>query len=191
MADERTRPTNEDPPQPEAETADQPKGFEWKKLLSQKWFATVLIATVAIHGLGFAYVQWQSARAAAGGVPEITLGEFGFIQDDLTTAGVREAVFSLHISLLGDTDRKARARLDVRRFKVEQDVEQLLRQAEPEDFNDPTLAELKRRIQERINKSLGMRAIAEVIITDLTLDRFEPGAVVGAAKPPGWEKSSG
>ena len=144
-----------------------------------------------IHGLGFTYVGWRSRSLAAGGVPEITLGEFGFINDDPTSTGVRGAAFSLHISLLGDTDRKARARLSVRQYKVEQDVEQLLRQAHPDDFIDPTLAELKRRIQERINKSLGMRAIAEVIITDLALDRYEQSSVVGAADPPAWEKSSG
>ena len=36
MADEPTRPPDEDPAQPEPETAEQPKGFEWKKLLSQE-----------------------------------------------------------------------------------------------------------------------------------------------------------
>jgi hypothetical protein len=77
----------------------------------------------------------------------------------------------LHIGLLKVDDRVARAKLAANKFRVQQDIEELLRQAGGEDFVDPLLTELKRQLQEQINATIGMRAIAQVIITDLSIDR--------------------
>ena len=49
--------------------------------------------------------------------------------------------------------------------------EELLRRAHGGDFEDPGLQELKRQLQERINQALGIRAVADVIVTDLRLRR--------------------
>jgi len=75
----------------------------------------------------------------------------------------------------------ARTRLAARKFKVQQDVEQLLRQAHPDDFADPVLAGLKRQLQEQINESLGLRAISEVIITSLEYGSQPPATTPVAA----------
>ena len=40
-----------------------------------------------------------------------------------------------------------------------------------QDFEDPALTELRRQLQETINRTLGKAIIEEVIITDLSVDR--------------------
>ena len=75
----------------------------------------------------------------------------------------------------------------MRRYAVQQDIEELLRQAHGADFADPVLGELKRQLQEQINRTLEMRAISQVIITDLELhqsDSTPAREVAGAPRSP-------
>ncbi len=63
----------------------------------------------------------------------------------------------------------------------------MLRKAHDGDFDDPSLRELKRQMQEQINQTLGMRAIAAVIMADLKLQGVraaEPPMVTAAARVP-------
>jgi len=83
--------------------------------------------------------------------------------------------------LLDDMQHIGKIRLDDRKFKVQQEVEQLLREAAAGDFDDPKLAELKRQLQETINQVAGKRVIKEVIITDLSIHRAD--AAIARAKP--------
>jgi len=80
--------------------------------------------------------------------------------------------------------------LDACRFRVQQNVEELLRRAHGGDFDDPGLGELKRQLQERINERSG-RAIAEVIVTDLKLQHNgqDAGLVTGTAESVPWWRS--
>ena len=100
----------------------------------------------------------------------------------------------MHIALLEQVEVAARRELSAKRFRVQQAVEELTRRAHGGDFEDPLLTELKRRLQERVNEALGIRVIADVIITDLKLERKgEPieriGETAGAGpwteRPPG------
>ena len=58
--------------------------------------------------------------------------------------------------------------------RVRQDIEQLLRRARDADFSEPSLAGLKRRIQEQVNETVRMRVVADVIFTELSL-QFRDG----------------
>jgi len=138
-------------------------------LTSRAVLAALLAMSLVMQGVGFWYLRGSSTTAIPDG--EVTLGQFSFEGSPSSTANITSAQFTLHLDLLDAVDQKARKRLEKRRFRVEQDVEELIRQAKGADFEPTSIAQLKRTLQERINASLEMRAIDEVIITDLHLDR--------------------
>ncbi len=106
--------------------------------------------------------------------------------------GISKADFSLHLALLEPVDPKAGQRLAARKYHIQQDVEELLRKAHSGDFEDPNLTDLKRQLQEQINQAIGLRAISEVIITDLRLHRAgQQGMALAHAGPlPSGDESS-
>lgn len=174
MAEKAGQSNQPEQAEPTAEESQAPTGgpVSWRRLLTGKWIVVLVVASLIIHGIGFAYSRLAHRGAPPAGSPEVTLGAFRFEADQGEAGPVAGAEFSLHIALLEQVDRAARSRLEAHRFRVQQGVEELLRQAHGGDFDDPNLGELKRRLQEQINEILGMRAIADVIITDLKL---QPG----------------
>jgi len=160
----------------------------WRRLLTRRWLAILLLTSILVHGIGFAYFRLTNCRPPAVTSPEVSLGKFRFDADDQQASRITNAEFSLHIALLEHVEGAARQRLDAYRFRVQQDVEELLRRAHGGDFDDPGLGELKRQLQERINETLGMRAIAEVIVTDLKLqhNNQDVGLVTGTAESVPW-----
>jgi len=178
-----------------AAPAQPPKAkASWRRFLFAKWIAIVVVASIVIHALGFLYYQVRGKTPLAPAVAEIPLGAFRYAGGGMEAGRIAAADFSLHITMLDRLDRAAREALEAHRFRVQQDVEQLLRQAHGGDFEDPTLGELKRQLREQINESLGMRAIAEVIVTDLKVkfgDRQSRPVVNTADTTPWVEKPSG
>ncbi|NQU25320.1 MAG: hypothetical protein HQ567_28885 [Candidatus Nealsonbacteria bacterium] len=159
------------------------------RMFSRKWIAGLLILSIVVHLAGIVYYQVFATGGRTAPDPEIALGEFEFAADKSELGQITAAKFQLHISPLEQVDREARYRLYNREFRVRQDIEELLRQAHSGDFLDPKLAELKRRLQEQVNATLGMRVIADVIITDLKLERRaleEVEAIAEAAEPAPW-----
>jgi len=150
---------------------------------ASKWLGLLIVTTVAVQLLGLWYVNHRIHRSQSTVPNEIGLGHFQYVGDSSPQrSSIAEASFDVHIRLLDEVKSAAQARLESRRFKVQQDIEQLLRQAHGGDFEDPTLAELKRQFQELINQSLDMHAVSEVIITDLSIDRVDHGELVGASE---------
>jgi flagellar basal body-associated protein FliL len=164
------------------------KAAGWRCLLTSKCLAIVLLVSLVAHGIGFAYFRLAARRPPTVTSPEVSLGAYRFEAGDKQSSRITQAEFSLHIALLDHVDREARQRLDACRFRVQQNVEELLRRAHGGDFDDPGLGELKRQLQERINETLGMRAIAEVIVTDLKLQHNgqDAGLVTGTAESAPW-----
>lgn len=142
-----------------------------QRLLAPRTLVALLIASIVIHAIGVWAFSMRLRHARQQAPTEIALGQYEFVADSTPTDGITRARFNLHISLLSEVDAAARRELAQRRFKVQQGVEELLRQAHGADFEDPTLAELKREIQELINLNLGLRAVSEVIITDFSAQR--------------------
>ncbi|HYW81292.1 MAG TPA: flagellar basal body-associated FliL family protein [Thermoguttaceae bacterium] len=140
-----------------------------RRFFSYRNLSIFLLATVIFQGTLFAYYQFGSAASEIGGTAEVSLGTFHFDSDEAEGGRVSYAEFGLHIALLDEVDSQARHQLEVHQFRLQQDIEELLREAQSGDFDDPSLCELKRQLQERINATLKMRAIADVIITDLTV----------------------
>ena len=160
-----------------------------KHVLSYKVFAVLIILTVVINAAGLAF---NSANREKADISEHDLGTYHFLADLSEKGPVAAADFDLHIAVLDEIKSEAQQRLAAKKFRVQQDVEELLRKAHGGDFDDPSLGELKRRIKARINETLGMRAIDDVIITGLKLKRAvakaEPPAEAGRPLP--WVESS-
>lgn len=157
----------------EEESKPSSKPAFWARFLTRKWIAILLGVSIIVQGLGFTYYQLLRKARAARPSPEVSLGTFQFEADRTELGEVAGAEFSLYIALLEHVDQQARQRLTARKFRVQQDIEELLRQSHSGDFDDPNLRGLKRQLQERVNETLGMRAIADVIITDLKLKQSD------------------
>lgn len=143
----------------------QTKPLWWRRFLTKRWLPILCVVTLLLHcGL---LASWRSAiQGPEEKLSEIELGEFRFINTE-KNARVEQAEFDIHVSLLLGTERLGSQRLAEKKFLVQQGIEELLRQTHAADFDDPTLAELKRQIQEKINESVEMRTVETVIITDL------------------------
>lgn len=151
----------------------------WSWLRDKRWICLLVGSTVLAHALLITIHAMRGVPEDKTGM-EVTLGGFAY-HGDGSTARVTGAEFDLHISLLKELDAEARKSLERNRYKIEQDIEELLRRAHGADFEDPILTELKREIQETINSSLEVRAVSDVIITDLALTLTEKTPATVAA----------
>jgi flagellar basal body-associated protein FliL len=138
-------------------------------LLVRRWIVVVLAIWIAGNVAALFYFRAQQKTVPTPPPTEIALGDFQFRAEKGDPGRVASAKFGLHVSLIEDSDVAARKRLVDRQFRVQQDIEELLRGAHSGDFADPTLKELKRQLQERINETLGMKSVADVIITNLAV----------------------
>lgn len=157
--------------------------------LKTNWVAAFICALLLIHAGLFAVWKWSTGAPPP--PAELTLGEFDFEGVPLPGNPISRAQFRLHVSLLGEARYRGRMLLAEHRHKLQQEIEELLRQAHGADFEDPTLAELKRQIQATINRTLGERVIDEVIITDLSLEHVAAEPTVDSGEPDmetSWEE---
>lgn len=141
------------------------------RFLTAKWLLILLAVSVVGHGITFTYLKLTAEPSVGESTSEYSLGPFRFAADPSEGGPVSSAEFSLHITLLREVDGSARLELWAKKFRVQQAVEELIRRAHGGDFDDPLLGDLKRQLQEQINQTLGIRAIDDVIITDLQLVR--------------------
>ena len=156
-----------------AEAASPAKVSLWRRLFTKRWFAVLLVLSVVVHGLML--VCWPAAVRSKLKTPsEVELGEFRFHNSEQKSR-LATVQFKLHVSLLMGTESIGGSRLVEKKFLVQQGIEELLRQAHAGDFEDPTLSELKRQIQEKINEAVELRTVEEVIITQLETEERPPG----------------
>lgn len=196
MADETKRPEN--PSAEEEKTVESSAGKSRFALLCGKtvqyWLAFLLISTLIVHGIGWAYYKSINTRAQADSSPEIEVGNFHFTADKTSGGRITGAEFSLFITALDGLDRIARTKMYSHKYRVQQEIESLLRQAHGGDFDDPALNDLKRQVREQINQVLGNRVISDVIVANLKItlsNNKESAAVADSASSPPWlEKSS-
>ena len=147
-----------------------------RRLSMTHWLMIIVGTSVVAHGVLLFGWRTAGSRPAAQLTTEIPLGEFQFVNaaHEPDQEGIAGAKFELHVDLLSGVSQAAGAQLQLRKHRVQQDIEELLRQAHVADFEDPTLTELKRQLKEKINATIEMRAVQEVIITHLQLDGSRP-----------------
>jgi flagellar basal body-associated protein FliL len=186
-----------EPKHQDASDADEPKIEEsaaGKSIFSKffghmprYWLGILLVATLVIHGAGLAYYKLWITRNQAEISPEIGLGNFEFSADRTSGSRIAGAEFSLYITTLDGLDRLARNRLASHKFRVQGEIESLLRKAHSGDFEDPSLNDLKRRIRDQINETLDSRVVSDVVITKLKItpadNKAQKEAVSDAAEP--------
>lgn len=152
----------------------------WRHLLEPKWLVLFVVLALVVPGIVLALSRLSSAAGAEeNGHDELSIGEFRFLADANERSPIIAATFSLHLALIPEAEAVGLARLASHKFRVQQGVEQLLRQAHGGDFEDPRLGDLKRQLQEQVNETLGVRAVADVIVTDLELE-YSPGVAASA-----------
>ena len=158
----------------------------WRRWLANRWLPVALILSVFVHAILLAC--WPAAVRAKQEVPaEIELGEFFFVNNEKNSR-LDKARFQLHVSLLLGTENVGNKRLREKKFLVQQGIEELLRQSHAADFEDPTLAELKRQIQEKVNEAVELRTVDAVIITQLETQQRAPLAKTSLS---GYESGGG
>jgi hypothetical protein len=153
---------------PDLATKQNPRS-PWGRL-GKRTLVTVVVLLALSQCCVFAYYTLPDSSTANDPGSEICLGEFRFLPKRPEEGPIAHARFTLYVVLEDQAAPTARQRLLAHRFRLRQDIEELVRQAHAADFEDPVLAELKRQFKERIEATLGMRAIAEVIIVDLNLE---------------------
>jgi flagellar basal body-associated protein FliL len=196
VANESKHPENPDSEETKTEESSAGKSkFAWLYgKTMQYWLAILLISTIVFHGIGLAYYKVNSARVSAEITPEIALGDFQFAADKTAGSRINGVNFSLYITANDGLDQIARSQLTTHKYRVQQEVEALLRQAHSGDFEDPSLSDLKRRLREQINNVLKLRVVSDVIVTNLKITASEnkavPTSAESASKTPWLDKSS-
>ena len=173
-------PEKKQPPNPEGEKTKEvrsAKAGTAKLAFAAYALPVALIVSIVANLAGVFYFRALANNASPVAAYEIPLGTYRFVADEHEPGQVTEAEFALYIELVRQADRPARRMLEARRQKVRQNVEELLRTAHGGDFNDPALCELKSQLQKRINETLEIRAVADVIVTELKMQRAEPPRV--------------
>ncbi len=193
MAEEKTRNAPEENEEDSQEQTDEKS----PRFPLRRWIVIGTIGLLVVNGIAGVYFGLRHLGRKSDPGSEVSLGEFQFIRKSTDDSPIAQAEFNLHISLLSELGPTAQALLRRHKFRVQQDVEQLLRQANPDDFEDPKLTELKRQLQETINRTLEKRVIAEVIITDLSVERVattenEPEEEASASQIPDatWQEKA-
>ncbi len=159
------------PESPPAKAGAPTRSSRLSKFLKGNVVACLLMGSVFLNGLGFAYFWLTPGTGKTVPDAEIALGEFQFISNHTGADQVVQAEFAVHVALNEPVKEEARRRLQGREFRLRQEIEELLRAAHSGDFDDPLLRGMKSKLVERINKTLGMRATDAVIITNLKMVR--------------------
>lgn len=180
--------TGSEPTAQPTDKADQPhpapqwRPLGWLAAPSRRLLASLLVGSLVMN-VGLLVMRPVAVQVGSPAPPsEISLGTFRYAAGPSKLGSVDEhpvsaAEFCLYITLSDPSGEAGAQLLAARRFRVQQAVEQLLRQAHGGDFQDPSLAVLKRQIREHINAVVGAKAVAEVIITNLRVDyRQQPPA---------------
>ncbi len=176
-------------PEENAEPSTPGAARKWLARLTGRLSLGVLLGiSIGLHVLGVWYFRDQSTEAPPSG--EVTIGKFEFHDRGSPATAIAAASFRLHVGLLEAIEDRGRTAIDQRRFRVQESVEQLLREAHGADFEDAGLPELKRALQERINRVLGFRAVEDVIVTDLAIERREQPAIETATSESTPDNSS-
>jgi flagellar basal body-associated protein FliL len=154
----------------DAATALPSKTAWWKSLLTPRWLVVFIAVSLVIHGAIFILVRRAAARPAP--PAEYTVGAFALTAGAPGELHALPGKFELHVRFIDDLQSQATARMVNHQFRVREAVENLLRKSRGIELDELAIARLKHQIQAQINEAIDLHAVAEVMITDLTLPVF-------------------
>ncbi|HKD37166.1 MAG TPA: hypothetical protein VKB78_10205 [Pirellulales bacterium] len=102
------------------------------------------------------------------------LGTFDFSRSNSRENRAYRGQFDLSIRLADDLSTSDRRRIADQRPELQRAAEEALWRLRPVDFADRRLTRLKSRLQEQLNDAVGFEAIAEVVISNFTLEPRVP-----------------
>ncbi len=144
-----------------------------RRVIASRWTLAAVAAWAVIQTAGLA-AYYALGRSTPEAAREVTIGQFRFEAPPVPDA-VYQADFTIHVVAAPSLEKFVGQQLAEKQLRVRQAIEELLRLAGPTDFEDPVLGELKRRIKAKLNQLLGAQAIADVLVTDLKLQRAASG----------------
>jgi hypothetical protein len=105
------------------------------------------------------------------------LGTFDFNRSNARDNRAYRGQFDLSVRLADDLSPADRRRVADERPELQRVAEEALWRLRPVDFADRRLTRLKDRVQQQLNDVLGFEAIAEVVVSNFSI---EPRAVAPA-----------
>lgn len=152
-----------------AEAPEDASGGGMLQLARERWrLITFMAGILVVEGIVIWLAGGPPATSGEHGV-EVEIGRFVFQPRPDRASPIAEARFQLHVALFADAPEEARAEVDARLFRIRERVEHVLRQARSEDFRDPLLVDLKRRMKEQANKALAHPLVSDCVITEFSV----------------------
>ena len=156
----------------------------WKSVLLNRWVLILVVGSLLVDFAVLVSVRKSAAKPVI--EPEYTVGNFTFKPAASADSQPTFGKFALHVRFIEDLDGQARQQIVTHQYRVQEAVEGLLRKANGIELDDTAVTRLKHQIQQRIDDCLDLRAVAEVIITDLNVD--SPSA--DGSSPPAKQTAS-
>lgn len=172
-------------PEPSEPTSAKPSaGSQSRGLFTRKGLVILLSVSLVVHGMVFGYLGLFSGKAERELTPEaeVALGTFCYHGDRVEGGRVTQVDFSLYLALANPGDRADWKLVAAHKYRLQEGVEELLRRAHAADFEDPVLRELKRRLRQRIEETLGRPVVADVMVTNLKV-HWKPPEPKPSAEP--------
>jgi flagellar basal body-associated protein FliL len=171
MGTEKAKPREGEAEAAPSTTPVAPKG-KFRDMITRSWLVLViLLGTILLQVGALVYHRATAQAEQPRPSPEMELGVFHFDTNRADEGQTTHADFAVCLALQDSNEQASRQRLATHKYRVQQEIEELLRKAHCGDFDDPSLRDLKRQCREQINQVLGLQGVCEVIITDLRIQR--------------------
>jgi hypothetical protein len=155
------------------------RGSGWRTIWSVRWLIAAAVGTLIIEA---ALLLWLRSRGSSPEPPvpnEIALGTFDFSRSNTRDNRSYRGQFDLSVRLSDDLSLADRRHVADERPQLQRAAEEALWRLRPVDFADRRLTRLRDRLQQQLNDALGFEAIAEVLVSNFTI---EPRPI-GSARP--------
>lgn len=165
-----------------AETTQKPNGQ-----VSPLKALAILVAILVLEGATIGVTMWLSGPSDARGEgptaeqqeDENELVELEVVREKFPNLRTgRQILYDMEIFITvrkGDNkEDRVKERLESRRAQIVMEVSTIIRRAEPEYFNEPTLATLRRQVKSVLDERLGETEEGESVVQEVLITRCTP-----------------
>ena len=132
-------------------------------LIKRYWAAVLILMMVAVHAAVIGYLRSRVAQVGTVASTSVELGSFCF-----QPVGQLSKVYQFNLHAVVDPSRRHHAieRLTQVKMEIHESAEQMLRQVDKEWLKDPTQAQIRRRLSDKVQEHLGEPLVQRVLITN-------------------------